>query len=360
MSTKPVFMSYTKGDIVTFLVLMVVAFLVIPVTIQTDYWYTSILIPWLCLALAAIGQQIVMGYAGQLALGAAGFMAAGAFACFNLVLRVPEFPFFVSLGLSGLIAAAFGILFGLPSLRVRGIYLMVATLASQFFIIWMIDKFGWFKNYDTSGIITAQDIVIFGKPFTSPMEMFLVIVVVVTLLTLLAVNMARGSTGRNWMAVRDMDIAAESMGISLLKTKLQAFAISAFYCGVAGALFAFTYLKSLEPVAFDIKLSFKILFMVILGGLGTIKGAFIGAAFILLFPVLLNSIGNNVFHGAIDATIISATEQVVFGVLIILFMIHEPLGMAKFWDNLKQQILGKLSSKGGGPRDRETLSGQAS
>ena len=335
MKSNKIFMEYTKNDLINFLLLMIVSLLIIPITVKSGYWYSSILIPWLCLALASIGQQIVMGYAGQLALGAAGFMAAGAFACYNLILRVPDIPFFVALALSGLIAAAFGILFGLPSLRVRGIYLMVATLASQFFIVWMIDKFGWFKNYDSSGIITAQDIVIMGKSFTSPLEMYLVIVFVVTVLTLLAINMARGSTGRNWMAVRDMDIAAESMGISLLRTKLQAFAISAFYCGVAGALFAFTYLKSLEPVAFDIKLSFKILFMVILGGLGTISGAFIGAAFILLFPVLLNSIGNNVFHGAIDATIISSIEQVVFGVLIIIFMIYEPLGMAKLWDNIR-------------------------
>ena len=343
MSSKTVFLEYSKSDIVNFFILMILALGVIPFTVQSGYWYSSILIPWLCLALAAIGQQIVMGFAGQLALGAAGFMAAGAFACFNLILRVPDLPFFGALILSGLIAAAFGILFGLPSLRVRGIYLMVATLASQFFIVWMIDKFGWFKNYDTSGIITAQDIVILGKPFTSPLEMYLVIVVVVTVLTIVAINMARGSTGRNWMAVRDMDIAAESMGISLLKTKLQAFAICAFYCGVAGALFAFTYLKSLEPVAFDIKLSFKILFMVILGGLGTINGAFIGAAFILLFPVLLNSVGNNVFHGAIDATIISSIEQVVFGVLIIIFMIYEPLGMAKLWENIKQRIRSNFS-----------------
>jgi len=335
VKSNKIFMEYTKNDLINFLLLMIVSLLIIPITVKSGYWYSSILIPWLCLALASIGQQIVMGYAGQLALGAAGFMAAGAFACYNLILRVPDIPFFVALALSGLIAAAFGILFGLPSLRVRGIYLMVATLASQFFIVWMIDKFGWFKNYDSSGIITAQDIVIMGKSFTSPLEMYLVIVFVVTVLTLLAINMARGSTGRNWMAVRDMDIAAESMGISLLRTKLQAFAISAFYCGVAGALFAFTYLKSLEPVAFDIKLSFKILFMVILGGLGTISGAFIGAAFILLFPVLLNSIGNNVFHGAIDATIISSIEQVVFGVLIIIFMIYEPLGMAKLWDNIR-------------------------
>ena len=342
---KPVFMTYTKGDIINFIVLMVLAFLVIPMTITTGYWYSSILIPWLCLALAAIGQQIVMGYAGQLSLGAAGFMAAGAFACFNLILRVPDLPFFGALIISGLVAAAFGILFGLPSLRVRGIYLMVATLASQFFIIWMIDKFGWFKNYDSSGIITAQNIVIMGKAYTSPIDMYYVIVIVVTALTLLAMNMVRGSVGRNWMAVRDMDIAAESMGVSLLKAKLEAFAISAFYCGVAGALFAFTYLKSLEPVAFDIKLSFKVLFMVILGGLGTINGAFIGAAFILLFPVLLNFLGNNVFHGMIDATIISSIEQIVFGVLMIVFMIYEPLGMAKLWETIKIKVFSKFKKK---------------
>lgn len=335
---KPVIMTFTKRDIVNFIVLMVLAFLVIPMTVTNSYWYSSILIPWLCLALAAVGQQIVMGYAGQLSLGAAGFMAAGAFACFNLILRIPDLPFVGALIISGLIAAAFGVLFGLPSLRVRGIYLMVATLASQFFIVWMIDKFGWFKNYDTSGIITAQNIVILGKSFTSPIAMYFVVVFVVATLTLLAMNMVRGSAGRNWMAVRDMDIAAESMGVSLLKTKLEAFAISAFYCGVAGALFAFTYLKSLEPIAFDIKLSFKILFMVILGGLGTINGAFIGAAFILLFPVVLNFIGNTVFHGSIDATIISSIEQVVFGALMIIFMIYEPLGMAKLWESIKSKI----------------------
>ena len=343
---KPVFMTYTKKDLINLAVCMVLSVLIIPIFIKTEYWYTSILIPWLCLALATIGQQIVMGYTGQLALGAAGFMAAGAFAMFNLILRVPDLGFVGSLIVSGLIAAAFGILFGLPSLKVRGIYLMVATLASQFFIIWMIDKFGWFKNYDSSGIITAQDIVILGKPFTTPLAMYFVCLAVTTILTLLAMNMARGSTGRNWMAVRDMDIAAESMGVSLLRTKVQAFAISAFYCGVAGALFAFCYLKSLEPVAFDIKLSFKILFMCILGGLGTINGAFIGAAFILLFPVLLNAIGNNVFHGAIDATIISSIEQVIFGLLMIIFMIYEPLGMAKLWENLKQSMRSKLSSSG--------------
>jgi len=340
---KPIFMTFTKKDILNFLALMTIAVVVIPNVVPSNYWYVSILIPFLCLALAGIGQQIIIGYTGQLALGAAGFMAAGAFACFNLVLRVPEMPFLLALILSGFVAAAFGILFGLPSLRVRGIYLMVATLASQFFIVWMIDKFGWFKNYDSSGIITAQPIVIMGKAFTSPVSMYLLVVGIVTFLTLVAMNMARGSTGRNWMAVRDMDIAAESMGVSLLKTKLQAFAISSFYCGVAGALFAFTYLQSVEPAAFSIKLSFQILFIVILGGLGTINGVFIGTAFILLFPVVLNILGNSWFHGVVDATIISATEQMVFGALMIIFMIFQPLGMAKIWENLKLKITSLFS-----------------
>ena len=185
---KPIFMTYTKKDLINLGVCMVLSLIIIPTFIKTEYWYTSILIPWLCLALATIGQQIVMGYTGQLALGAAGFMAAGAFAMFNLILRVPDLGFVGSLIVSGLIAAAFGILFGLPSLKVRGIYLMVATLASQFFIIWMIDKFGWFKNYDSSGIITAQDIVILGKPFTTPLAMYLVCLAVTTVLTLLAMK----------------------------------------------------------------------------------------------------------------------------------------------------------------------------
>jgi branched-chain amino acid transport system permease protein len=324
-------------DRVGMAVILLVAFVAIPLT-ASDYWLSAILIPWLALSLVALGQNILMGYAGQLSLGSAGFMAAGAFACYNLILRVDGMPFLVALILSGLIAAVIGIIFGLPSLRIRGLYLAVATLASQFFIVWVIDKFGWFKNYDTSGIITTQDIVIFGYAFTSPAEMYLVVLSVVAVLTLLAKNMANGSVGRQWMAVRDMDVAAETMGQSLLYTKLQAFAISSFYCGVGGALFAFTYLKSLEPAAFDINLSFRILFMVIIGGLGTILGAYLGAGFILLFPVFLNIIFHAALGKAVDATITSALEQVIFGLMIILFMIYEPLGLARIWQITKERL----------------------
>lgn len=318
-------------------VLLALAAVVVPV-VANDYWLTAILIPWLILSLVALGQNILMGYAGQLSLGSAGFMAAGAFACYNLILRIDGIPFLLALFLSGLIAAVVGIVFGLPSLRIRGLYLAVATLASQFFIVWALDKFGWFKNYDVAGVITAQPIAMFGHTFASPREKYWVVLIIVALLALAAKNMARGRIGRGWMAVRDMDVAAEVMGLSLLRTKLQAFAISSFYCGVGGALFAFAYLQTVEPSAFNIELSFRILFMVIIGGLGTILGSFLGAGFILLTPVFLNVFFHAVFGKAVDSTITSALEQVIFGVMIILFLIFEPLGLARLWQLTKERL----------------------
>lgn len=302
------------------------------------YWLSAILIPWLILSLVALGQNILMGYAGQLSLGSAGFMAVGAFACYNFILRVPDIPFVVAVVLSGICAAMVGIVFGLPSLRIRGLYLAVATLASQFFIVWSLDKFGWFKNYDPAGVITAQKIIILGHEFVSPREKYWVVLAIVVVLALLAKNMARGSVGRGWMAVRDMDVAAEVMGLSLLRTKLQAFAISSFYCGVGGALYAFAYLQTVEPSAFTIDLSFRILFMVIIGGLGTIMGSFMGAGFILLMPIFLNILFHSVFGKSVDASVISAVEQVVFGVMIIMFLIFEPLGLARLWQLTKERL----------------------
>ena len=326
-----------RQDRIGMAVLLAVAFIGIPL-VADDYWLSGILIPWLILSLVALGQNILMGYAGQLSLGSAGFMALGAFACYNLILRIDGIPFFVAVALSGVCAAVVGIFFGLPSLRIRGLYLAVTTLAAQFFIVWALDKFGWFKNYDPAGVITAQPIVILGHAFTSPAEKYLVVLVIVATLTLAAKNMARGSIGRGWMAVRDMDVAAEVMGLSLLRTKLQAFAISSFYCGVGGALFAFAYLQTVEPSAFTIDLSFRIMFMVIIGGLGTIMGSFLGAGFILLLPIFLNVFFHSVFGQAVDATITSALEQVIFGVLIIVFVIYEPLGLARLWQLAKERL----------------------
>ena len=326
-----------RQDRFAMIALLAVGLVVIPL-VASDYWLKALLIPWLIFSLVALGQNILTGYAGQLSLGSAGFMAVGAFACYNFMLRIDGMPFLVAVVLSGLSAAAVGMAFGLPSLRIRGLYLAVATLAAQFFIVWTIDKFGWFKNYDPSGVITAQPMIILGNNFNTPQEKYLIVAVIVGILALLAKNMARGSTGRAWMAVRDMDVAAEVMGLPLVRTKLLAFAISSFYCGVGGALFAFAYLGTVEPSAFTIDLSFRILFMIIIGGVGTILGSFLGAAFILLLPILLSVIFHAIFGNAISASVISSVELIIFGVLIITFLIYEPHGMARMWQIIKEKL----------------------
>ena len=326
-----------RQDRFAMIALLAVGLVVIPF-VASDYWLKALLIPWLIFSLVALGQNILTGYAGQLSLGSAGFMAVGAFACYNFMLRIDGMPFLVAVVLSGLSAAAVGMAFGLPSLRIRGLYLAVATLAAQFFIVWTIDKFGWFKNYDPSGVITAQPMIILGNNFNTPQEKYLIVAVIVGILALLAKNMARGSTGRAWMAVRDMDVAAEVMGLPLVRTKLLAFAISSFYCGVGGALFAFAYLGTVEPSAFTIDLSFRILFMIIIGGVGTILGSFLGAAFILLLPILLSVIFHAIFGNAISASVISSVELIIFGVLIITFLIYEPHGMARMWQIIKEKL----------------------
>lgn len=326
-----------RQDRIGMLLLLALTVGVIPM-VASDYWLSALLIPWLIFSLVALGQNILTGYAGQLSLGSAGFMAVGAFACYNFILRVDGMPFLVALVLSGICAALVGVVFGLPSLRIRGLYLAVATLAAQFFIVWALDKFGWFKNFDPSGVITAQKMVIAGMEFNTAQEKYLLVLAIVAVMALLAKNMARGSTGRAWMAVRDMDVAAEVMGLPLMRTKLQAFAISSFYCGVGGALFAFAYLGTVEPSAFTIDLSFRILFMIIIGGVGTILGSFLGAGFILLLPVFLSVLLHGIFGAGVDASVTSAVELIVFGTLIIAFLILEPHGLARLWQLIKERL----------------------
>ncbi len=243
--------------------------------------------------------------------------------------------------LAGLCAALVGIVFGLPSLRIKGFYLAVATLAAQFFVVWALTKFGWFSNYSSSGVIDAQKMSILGYSFDSPVAKYLLVLSIVTLLALAAKNMVRSSMGRAWMAVRDMDVAAEVIGIRILQTKLLAFAISSFYCGVAGALYAYAYLGTVEPEAFDLDLSFRILFMVIIGGLGSIMGSFLGAAFITLLPIFLNTLSGpleRLLGSTLPSGLMSNLEVIVFGVLIIFFLIVEPNGLARLWQTGKEKL----------------------
>lgn len=314
--------------------LLVLAFLLVPL-LASEYAFSAIFTPFLIFALAALGLNLLTGYAGQLSLGSAAFMAVGAFASYNFVLRIPGIPILLAFVLGGISAALVGVAFGLPSLRIRGFYLAAATLATQFFVVWCLTKISWFTNYSSSGVITAQEMQIFGWAINTPVKKYLLTLSVVSVLALLAKNMVRSNIGRCWMAVRDMDVAAEVIGIRLMRTKLLAFAISSFYCGIAGALYAYAYLGTVEPEAYNLELSFKILFMVIIGGLGSVMGSFLGSAFIILLPIGLNLFA----HGLnLPTSVASNLELMVFGMLIIFFLIVEPHGLARLWQIAKEKL----------------------
>ena len=316
--------------------LVAFAFVGVPL-IANQYLYTEVLIPVLILSLAAIGLNILTGYCGQVSLGTGGFMAVGAYAAYNLALRVPETNLVLVFLFGGLMATLVGVLFGLPSLRIKGFYLAVATLAAQFFLEWAFARVKWFTNYAPSGSVAVGRLELFGLPIDTPAERYLLVLAIVTVLALAATNLVRGRIGRMWMAMRDMDIAAEIIGIRPLHAKLSAFAVSSFYVGVAGAMWGFVRLGSWEPLAFDINRSFQVLFMIIIGGLGSVFGSFLGAAFIVLMPIFLNQmpglLGINLSTAAI-----SHIEFMLFGALIVFFLVVEPHGFARLWAIAKEKL----------------------
>jgi branched-chain amino acid transport system permease protein len=313
---------------ILFLFGLLIAFIFIPL-IGSDYLFNAILIPYLVLALAGLGLNILTGYTGQLSLGSAAFMAVGAFATYNLELRVPYLPLLVSIFLGGLIAALFGILVGLPSLRIKGFYLIVSTLAAQFFIPWLFTQYSWFTNHNASGVITAPKMDILGYSINTPVGHYLLTFTIVVLLTILARNLINSQYGRNFRAVRDMETAAITLGIPVARTKLLAFAVSSFYLGIAGALWAFAYLGTIEADGLDLNRSFQILFIIIIGGLGSLAGSFYGAAFIVLMPIALSVLGQVLLGQAIDQALLQNLQKIIFGSLIIYFLIKEPEGISR-------------------------------
>ncbi len=319
---------------------LAVAFFVVPV-IANEYWLQAVLIPFLIFSLAAIGLNLLTGYAGQLSLGTGGFMAVGGYATYKMTTAFPDLNLLIIFLVAGLIAAGVGILFGLPSLRIKGFYLAVATLAAQFFILWLFNKVGWFFNDNPSGTITAPPRTLFGIMISGPRATaevrYLVSLGFLTLFALAAKNLVRGRIGRSWMAIRDMDVAAEIIGIRPLPAKLLAFAISSFYCGLAGAMMIFLWLGSAETEAFDIFLSFQILFMVIIGGLGSILGSLMGAAFITLVPIFLTNVPS-FLNVQVPTDIAKHIEEIIFGGLIIFFLIVEPNGFARLWRIGKEKL----------------------
>ena len=317
-------------------VLLAVAFVAVPL-LASDYFLRALLIPFLILSLAAVGLNILVGYCGQISLGTGAFMAVGAYAAWNFGVRIPAMPLLLQMVLGGLCATAVGVAFGIPSLRIRGLYLAVATLAAQFFVDWAFLRIPFFTNYSSSGSVSVPPLEVFGLPLQGSVQKYLFVLAVVAIFSLLAKNLVRGAMGRQWMAIRDMDVAATVIGIRPMYAKLTAFAVSSFIVGVAGVLWGFIHLGAWEPLAFDLTRSFQLLFMVIIGGLGSILGSFFGAAFIVLLPVLLTNIPR-MFGLSLPVDTASHIEHMVFGALIVFFLIAEPHGLARLWSIGKEKL----------------------
>ncbi len=315
--------------------LVLVAFVLIPF-VADEYWLASIMTPFLIYSLAALGLNILTGYCGQISIGHAAFMAVGAYATFNFAVRLNP-PILLSLLGGGLVAAGIGLLFGIPCLRIKGFYLAVATLAAQFTIEWVITHIAWISGEQVLGAIDTPPIVILGWQIETSVDRYLFCLTIVVVLTLFAKNLVRSEIGRSWMAIRDRDVAAEIIGINLFRNKLLAFAISAFYAGIAGALLAFVHLRSVEITEFNLFFSFQLLGMIIIGGLGSILGSFLGAAFIVLLPIFINR-GVGLFAEVIFSDLLSNIELMIFGGLIIFFLIVEPHGLARLWQTFKYKL----------------------
>ncbi|GAA4331205.1 branched-chain amino acid ABC transporter permease [Variovorax defluvii] len=323
-------------DRVFILALLVFAFAVVPL-FASDYLFRAILIPFLILSLAALGLNILVGYCGQISLGTGAFMAVGAYAAYNFHVRIDGMPLLASLLLGGLCATVVGVLFGIPSLRIKGLYLAVATLAAQFFVDWAFLRINWLTNNSASGSVSVAGLNLFGLPVETAVQKYLLCLALLVLFAMLAKNLVRSAIGREWMAMRDMDVAAAVIGIRPVYAKLTAFAVSSFIVGVAGALWGFVHLSTWEPAAFNIDRSFQLLFMVIIGGLGSIMGSFFGAAFIVLLPILLNQIPGW-FGLSISTALASHLEFMIFGALIVFFLIVEPHGLARLWSTAKEKL----------------------
>ena len=322
------------------ILVLLVAALPIPL-LGSDFLLNTVMIPFLVFSIAAIGLNLLTGYAGQISLGSGGFMGVGAYACYKLTTMLPEANILVLVLASGLFSAAIGVLFGLPSLRIKGLYLAVATLAAQFFLDWCFNRVAWLYNYNASGAIEVPTRGVFGIPLSgptaTPVARYYALLALVVLLAWLASNLVRGRIGRSWMMVRDMDIAAELMGVRLLRTKLLAFAVSSFYCGVAGALMVFLWLGAAEASSFSINVSFQVLFMVIIGGAGSLLGSFLGAAFVWVLPILIRAVPE-ALGLRVDAATVEHLSFVVVGGLIILILIVEPHGIARLWQLAKLRL----------------------
>jgi branched-chain amino acid transport system permease protein len=262
-------------------------------------------------------------------------MAVGAYSSLILYGRygIPLLPSILG---GGITSCAVGSVFGIPSLRIKGFYLAVSTLAAQWIIDWVLTHWKWVSG-GVFGTIDVPDLQIFGWLLDTPLKEYYLVLCVVLVMVIFGKNLVRGQLGRNWQAIRDMDVAAEIIGVSLFRNKLIAFAVSSFYAGVAGALITMTYYGAANIEEFNLFVSFHLLGMIIIGGMGTVLGSFLGAGFMTLLPIFINQT-MLVFLERVPSDLRANSEAIVFGGLIILFLIVEPYGMARLWHTIKDKM----------------------
>ncbi|WP_412050599.1 branched-chain amino acid ABC transporter permease [Hoeflea sp. Naph1] len=322
----------SKSTSVSLLIaILIVAFAVVPL-VGSEYWLNAILVPFLIMSLAGLGLNITMGYCGQASLGSGAFMAVGAYATYNILVRLPDLPLPVSALAGCLIAGLVGIVVGLPSLRIKGFYLIATTLAAQFFIEWVFRQFPWFSNYASS--VSAPKLAFLGVSFDTPVKLYLLTLTTVVIVFAVSWKLVCSQTGRNWMATRDMELAAATIGVPTGRAKLSAFFFGAMILGLAGALLAFVYLRTINASSFSLDQSFVILFIVVIGGMSSLSGNFLGAAFVILLPTLIEFLAGRIFSGAVDSGQLANARKVLFGVMIIWFLIKEPYGLAALLDRI--------------------------
>ncbi len=332
-----------KQDKIGMWVWLFIAAILIPIFglpgMEYGFAMKAIMIPVLIFTITTLGLNILTGFAGQISLGTGAFMGVGAYACYKLTTWMPDVNIILLILTSGFFSAIVGMLFGLPSLRIKGFYLVVATLGAQFFLEWAFGRVAWLYNYNPSGAIEVPAREVFGVmvtgPAASPATQYYVVLGILILLTWIASNLIRGRIGRSWMMIRDMDIAAELIGVRPMTAKLSAFAVSSFYCGVSGALMVFIWLGAAEVESFDINHSFLYLFMVIIGGAGSITGSYMGAAFIWVFPLILKELGKGL---GFNATVMENVSLIAIGAMIVIILIKEPHGLARLWQIAKQKL----------------------
>jgi branched-chain amino acid transport system permease protein len=288
--------------------------------------------------IGAIGLNILTGYTGQVSLGHGGFMAVGAYTAAILTARY-DVPFWIGLPAGGVIAALVGAFFGIPSLRIKGLYLAIATLASQLIIEWCINHITWIGGGAQSTIYVPTPTLL-GWEINTEYRRYFLILLVSILAYVAAQNLVRSRVGRAFIAIRDRDVAAEIIGVDVFKYKLLAFAISSFYAGVAGALWTY-YLKIANYEHFTLAVSIQYLAMIIIGGLGSVLGSVFGAMFITLLPIVLPYVVEGIaglfgFTYASIADFLANLRLIIFGGLIILFLAIEPAGLYRMWGNIKR------------------------